>query len=182
MSAPVVICDPKDAEPSSFAFGPPFVLLPASTTSPAPDANIVEDESSTSSSSPIAITHQRTKAKLPPRKKRSSKQKESKRNAGVSFEEMQRLMRVYGPTKCLRNRSQKDAGKPAKMLSIKRKFFRWFPNFHERFALQDGGWYKPLIGHEAEISYREELRKKDQAVLAAKRLAGKSRDSNKTTA
>ena len=69
---------------------------------------------------------------------------------------------------------QEDSGKATKILSVKRKFYRWFPDFHDRFARQSGGWYKPLIGHEEEMSYREELRKKDQQVLAAKRLARKS--------
>ena len=113
--------------------------------------------------------------KISPRKKRSST---SKRDPRVSFEEMKRVMRVYGPIKCLRNRTPKDSGKVTKVLSVKRKFYRWFPDFHERFELQPGNWYKPRIGHEMEMKYREDLRTKDQAFLAAKRVSSK-KNSNK---
>ena len=59
-------------------------------------------------------------------KKRSSikynmKQKDPKRDTTVSFDEMTRLMRVYGSLKCLRNRTPKDSGKTVKLDSIKRK-------------------------------------------------------------
>jgi len=113
--------------------------------------------------------------KISPRKKRSST---SKRDPRVSFEEMKRVMRVYGPIKCLRNRTPKDSGKITKVLSVKRKFYRWFPDFHERFELQPGNWYKPRIGHEMEMKYRENLRTKDQVFLAAKRVSSK-KNSNK---
>jgi len=107
--------------------------------------------------------------KIQPKKRSSS----SKRDPRVSFEEMKRVMRVYGPIKCLRNRTPKDSGKVTKVLSVKRKFYRWFPDFHERFELQPGNWYKPRIGHEMEMKYREDLRTKDQAFLAAKRVSSK---------
>ena len=111
--------------------------------------------------------------KIPPKKRSST----SKRDPRVSFEEMKRVMRVYGPIKCLRNRTPKDSGKVTKVLSVKRKFYRWFPDFHERFELQPGNWYKPRIGHEMEMKYREDLRTKDQTFLAVKRVS--SKNSNK---
>ena len=112
--------------------------------------------------------------KIQPKKRSTS----SKRDPRVSFEEMKRVMRVYGPIKCLRNRTPKDSGKVTKVLSVKRKFYRWFPDFHERFELQPGNWYKPRIGHEMEMKYREDLRTIDQAFLAAKRVSSK-KNSNK---
>jgi len=100
------------------------------------------------------------------RKKRES----IKREPRIPFEEMKRLMRVYGPTKCLRHRKSKIQGN-ANVLSVKRKFYRWFPDLEERFEKTDLGWYKPRIGHEAEMKYREELRRKDQELLTLKRVA-----------
>lgn len=49
----------------------------------------------------------------------------------VPFEEMQRLMASYGPIKTLRKRKSigSDENGSAKMDSIKRKFYRWFPDF-----------------------------------------------------
>ena len=52
----------------------------------------------------------------------------------VPFEEMQRLMAQYGPIKTPRKRKNKkeeeDGVKgPLKMESVKRKFYRWFPDF-----------------------------------------------------
>mmetsp|Transcript_1759 Transcript_1759/g.3773 ORF Transcript_1759/g.3773 Transcript_1759/m.3773 type:complete len:191 (-) Transcript_1759:104-676(-) len=179
MSLPVTICGTelpeKDAALSLCAMGHVFVLdqahktLPNDPTSP---PSIEDDQSRTSDCS--SVCRRRTKVKLPP-KKRVAKRNESKRDPKVSFEEMKRLMRVYGPTKCLRNRTPKESGKCTKILSVKRKFYRWFPDFHERFVLQNpGAWYKPKIGHEEEMTYREDLRNADQEILAAKRNAGKN--------
>ena len=47
--------------------------------------------------------------------------------------EMKRLMRAYGSLKCLRNRTPKDPDKAAKVESVKRKFYRWFPDLDQRF-------------------------------------------------
>ena len=162
------------------------------------DPNLIEDDLSRSSDY-SSVAQPKPKVKISP-KKRAKKHKESKRQPKVSFEgkqsnfihvimsfglcithmhiilllEMKRLMRVYGSTKCLRNRTPKESGKCTKSLSVKRKFYRWFPDFQERFVLQmPGAWYMPKIGHEAEMKYREELRKKDQEVIAAKRNAKK---------
>eukprot|EP00585_Thalassiosira_rotula_P012733 CAMPEP_0196129624 /NCGR_PEP_ID=MMETSP0910-20130528/246_1 /TAXON_ID=49265 /ORGANISM="Thalassiosira rotula, Strain GSO102" /LENGTH=208 /DNA_ID=CAMNT_0041388757 /DNA_START=99 /DNA_END=725 /DNA_ORIENTATION=- len=141
--------------------------------------NIVEDYQSQSSSdfggSAVPL-RQIPKGKLPlPKKIRLAKRaSESKRDPAISFEEMKRLMRVYGPTKCLRNRTPKESGKYTKNASVKRKFYRWFPDFHKRFVLQSPGeWYKPKIGHAEEMAFRETLRKKDQMILTAKRNAKK---------
>lgn len=197
-SPPVLICGDakladRDAAMSLDEIGDVFLLLGQTlnspttsvsssvSSSPTPEEqNIVEDDQSrtsdytTSSSSHSSTQQRRTKGKLPPKKRRIVKYKQSNREAKVSFEEMKRLMRVYGPTKCLRNRTPKESGKSTKVLSIKRKFYRWFPDFNQRFVLQSGGWYKPLIGHEEEMKYREELRRKDQELLAGKRTAKKN--------
>lgn len=54
-------------------------------------------------------------------RKNNVKAKDPKRDTTVPFDEMTRLMRVYGPTKALRNRTSKDNGKVAKPDSIRRK-------------------------------------------------------------
>lgn len=68
----------------------------------------------------------------PTGKQYSMKPRDPKRDTSISFEEMQRLMRVYGPIKCLRNRTPKETGKALKIDSVKRKFYRWFPDFDSR--------------------------------------------------
>ena len=50
----------------------------------------------------------------------------------ISVDEMARLMRVYGPLKSIRIRNKGMQNKPVKLLSIKRKFYRWFPDFDAR--------------------------------------------------
>ncbi len=77
---------------------------------------------------------------------------------------------MYGPIKCLRNRnSSVRLGPNTKDTSIKRKFYRWFPDFNERFEITDGGWFMPKYGHEQEMKYREAMRKSDQQILIKKR-------------
>ena len=76
---------------------------------------------------------------------------------------------MYGPLKCLRNRTPVDSGRTAKPDSIKRKFYRWFPDLDERFVRTPEGWFKPIAGHEEEMQRREELRKIDQEDLVRKR-------------
>lgn len=71
------------------------------------------------------------KKKAPPKKakagsaaaspKYNMKPKDPKRDTSVPFDEMKRLMRVYGSLKCLRNRTPVDSGRTAKVESIKRK-------------------------------------------------------------
>lgn len=109
--------------------------------------------------------------------KYNMKPKYPKRGDGsVPFEEMKRLMRVYGSLKCLRNRTPQESGKTVKLDSIKRKFYRWFPDFEERFEKTPDGWYQPKLGHEHEMRYREEMRRQDQQILVKKRNSG--RESN----
>ena len=97
------------------------------------------------------------------------KPRDPKRETSVAFDEMKRLMRVYGSLKCLRNRTPVDSGKAAKVESIKRKFYRWFPDLDERFERTPEGWYRPRAGHEEEMKYREAMRKEDQESLVRKR-------------
>lgn len=101
--------------------------------------------------------------------KNKMKPKDPKRDTSVSFEEMKRLMRVYGPIKALRNRASKDTGKGTKPESIRRKFYRWFPDFNERFVKTSDGWVTPKAGHQQEMQYRESMRKIDQEILVKKR-------------
>eukprot|EP00581_Thalassiosira_minuscula_P010510 CAMPEP_0183710140 /NCGR_PEP_ID=MMETSP0737-20130205/5969_1 /TAXON_ID=385413 /ORGANISM="Thalassiosira miniscula, Strain CCMP1093" /LENGTH=221 /DNA_ID=CAMNT_0025938363 /DNA_START=223 /DNA_END=888 /DNA_ORIENTATION=- len=120
------------------------------------------------------------KKKAAPKKARSAsakynvKPRDPKRDTSVPFDEMKRLMRVYGSLKCLRNRTPVDSGRTAKMESVKRKFYRWFPDLDERFVRTPEGWYKPKAGHEEEMRYREEMRKEDQESLVKKRNSKRS--------
>ena len=97
----------------------------------------------------------------------------------VPFEEMVRLMSEYGPIVSPRNRKIKDSnesgrGGAAKVASIKRKFYRWFPDFEDRFVNNpDGLDYMPKAGHENEKAYRAAMRNMDQAVLNHKRKVGR---------
>ena len=119
------------------------------------------------------IATQATK-NAPPKKARPMKPKDPSRDTSVPFDEMKRLMRVYGSLKCLRNRLPVDAGKAAKAESIKRKFYRWFPDLEERFVRTEDGWYRPKAGHEEEMQYREAMRRGDQDCLVKKRSAKRS--------
>jgi len=107
-----------------------------------------------------------------PVKARRKSMKKSDRS--VPFAEMQRLMRVYGSIKCHRKRSS-GPEENMKIDSVKRKFYRWFPDFDEKFEKDPeasaGGnvVYRPKAGHEAEMSYREEMRRLDGEVLCKKR-------------
>jgi len=87
-------------------------------------------------------------------------------------------MSTYGSTKCLRKRkastsssnNNNNGQSTAKIESTKRKFYRWFPNLESRFTRNPTtGRYEPNIGHEAEIQYRLDMRKKDGQVLSKKR-------------
>jgi hypothetical protein len=117
-----------------------------------------------------AITSARAINHAPP-KKHNAKLKDPSRDTSVPFDEMKRLMRVYGSLKCLRNRLPVDSGKAAKAESIKRKFYRWFPDLEERFVRTEEGWYIPKAGHEEEMRYRELMRRGDQDCLVRKRTA-----------
>ncbi|KAL9181625.1 hypothetical protein ACHAXT_010430 [Thalassiosira profunda] len=95
------------------------------------------------------------------------KSRDPRRDTSVPFDEMKRLMRVYGSLKCLRNRTSSASDKAAsvKPESVKRKFYRWFPDLDERFERTEGA----KAGHEAEMAYREGMRKADQESLVKKR-------------
>mmetsp|Transcript_23720 Transcript_23720/g.51313 ORF Transcript_23720/g.51313 Transcript_23720/m.51313 type:complete len:293 (+) Transcript_23720:156-1034(+) len=98
------------------------------------------------------------------------KTKAAKRtDRGVPFQEMRRLMHVYGSIKCLRKRQNPGGEENTKIDSVKRKFYRWFPDLDERFVKDDEGFYRPKSGHEFEMRYREEMRMKDGEILAKKR-------------
>lgn len=99
----------------------------------------------------------------------TKKTKSAKRtDRGVPFGEMRRLMAIYGSIKCLRKR-QSPIGEDTKIDSVKRKFYRWFPDLEERFIRDENGVYLPKAGHQFELRYREEMRTKDGEILAKKR-------------
>ena len=107
-----------------------------------------------------------------PSRKNSTKPKDPKRDTSVPFDEMKRLMQVYGPAKTLRksNRASNDDIEAARPASIRRKFYRWFPDFRERFVKSPvDGRYAPKAGHWEEMRYREAMRKMDEEILAKKR-------------
>jgi len=113
-------------------------------------------------------------------KKSTSPKRAKGKDAAVPFDEMERLMSVYGSIKALRNRGapkRKGSGEkegsdkkvPVKRDSIKRKFYRWFPDFEERFSKDEDGHYQPVHGHEYEMKYRKEMRDKSVEDVSAKR-------------
>lgn len=129
-------------------------------------ANLVQDLQA----NVVSSNARTTKASPTSPKKKGKRGTYNKRIHPVSFDEMKRLMRVYGPIKCLRQRnSSARLLSHTKDTSIKRKFYRWFPDFNERFELTECGWFMPKYGHEEEMKYREAMRKSDQQVLIKKR-------------
>ena len=54
-------------------------------------------------------------------------------------------------------------------LILFRRFYRWFPNFEERFTKDKDGHYQPINGHENEVKYRAEMRAKSMKIVTAKR-------------
>lgn len=123
--------------------------------------------------------HYSTLARSPP-SKNNVKPKDPRRDTSIPFEEMQRLMRVYGSLKCLRNRQPVDSGRAVKTESIKRKFYRWFPDLDERFCRTEEGWYVPKAGHEEEMRYREMKRRGDQDILVKKRATKRMSSKHNT--
>ena len=87
----------------------------------------------------------------------------------VPFDEMRRLMQVYGSIKCLRKRQTPSGAENTKIDSVKRKFYRWFPDLEERFEKDEEGFYRPKFGHEFEMRFREDMRTKDGEILTKKR-------------
>lgn len=129
----------------------------------------------------IPSTKKLAKTVTAKKKKRTVK----KDRPGIPFEEMCRLMTTYGSIKCLRQRQKKSASEDVrtKIDSIKRKFYRWFPDLEERFTRNvNTGMYYPNAGHVAELQYRKMMRMKDGQNLSQKRAAcRKERTSMGTT-
>lgn len=115
------------------------------------------------------------------KKKNAMKPRDPKRDTAVPFDEMKRLMNVYGPIKASRNRTNTNKKttpttipiKEAKPESIRRKFYRWFPDFNVRFIKSRtddyGIHYMPRIGHAEELEYRDLCRRRDTEVIIRKR-------------
>mmetsp|Transcript_5443 Transcript_5443/g.11462 ORF Transcript_5443/g.11462 Transcript_5443/m.11462 type:complete len:424 (+) Transcript_5443:71-1342(+) len=110
--------------------------------------------------------------------KKSTSVKKARGKDAVPFEEMERLMNLYGSIKAPRIRGavkkkgsveEGDKKVQVKKDSIKRKFYRWFPNFEERFTRDEDGHYQPVHGHEYEMKYRAEMRHKSMTVVTTKR-------------
>ena len=148
------------------------------------DATAMKSQSSSSSNNNNNTT---PKKKTPPKKKsrkNNMKPKDTRRHTSISFDEMCRLMRVYGSLKCLRNRTTTkttvnnnvEECNSIKIDSTKRKFYRWFPDLDERFVRNsETGCYEPKAGHINEMAYRESMRISDQNKLVMKRLNGRSK-------
>jgi hypothetical protein len=105
----------------------------------------------------------------------------------VPYEEMERLMNVYGALTAVRNRGAKpskkssekegeDNGGQVKRESIKRKFYRWFPDLEDRFYRNEDGEYHPINGHENEVNYRKEMRGNSIESVAKKRAKSNQRN------
>ena len=58
------------------------------------------------------------------------------------------------------------------ILSAKRQFYRWFPSYHQVLFFESQGY-----GTSPRMKYREDLRAKDQELLAAKIIAKKNNGS-----
>jgi len=102
-------------------------------------------------------------------------------------------MNVYGALKAVRNRSAKSSKKEdskkegedmgegkgcqVKRESIKRKFYRWFPDLEQRFFRTEEGQYQPIHGHEQEVSYRKQMREKSFESVAQKRARANQRNN-----
>jgi hypothetical protein len=108
----------------------------------------------------------------PQQRPQCSRPKETKRKyrtkqKSVPLKEMQRLMKEYGPTVVPRKFKPQD---DLQTESLKRKFYRWFPDLEERFvASADGLTYTPKAGHDEEVAYRSAMRKKSQKILVQHR-------------
>ena len=108
----------------------------------------------------------------PPQKRPRTVNKRNDRS--VPFEEMRRLMQIYGSIKCLRKRQTAGGDDNTKVDSVKRKFYRWFPDLEERFFKDTDGYFRPRFGHEFELGYRREMRAKDGELLSKKRARCRS--------
>jgi len=96
-------------------------------------------------------------------------------------------MNVYGALKAVRNRGAKQPNKKdgesnnncqvVKRDSIKRKFYRWFPDLEQRFSRTEDGKYQPIHGHDQEVKYRKEMREKSFESVAKKRARANQRNN-----
>ncbi len=96
-------------------------------------------------------------------------------------------MNVYGALTAVRNRGAKQPNKKdgesnnkcqvVKKDSIKRKFYRWFPDLDQRFSRTEDGKYQPIHGHEQEVKYRKEMREKSFESVAKKRARANQRNN-----
>lgn len=140
----------------SSSSSPPSPAPPrVSPVPPAPAAQAVAEISPPAQNARVSGSVKGTKAPM--------------QNGTVAIDEMIRLMRVYGPIKSIRVRTTDPKG--TKLMSIKRKFYRWFPDFSERFVQTPEGWYTPRAGHEAEMKYRAAMREEDEMELISLRAA-----------
>ena len=98
--------------------------------------------------------------------------------------EMLRLMKTYGPERIGRwyipkgeggvldsaPRTDKERG------ALRRKFARWFPSFAEHFFFcRATGTYQPIIGHDKEMTRREETRRMLRPILRKDFVATRKR-------
>ena len=125
---------------------------------------------------PPAVTY--TAASQPSQRKRTISNKTRTSRQYVPFEEMTRLMAEYGPIKTQRKSKccpdECGTAGNAKTDSIRRKFYRWFPDFEERFIRNcDGLTYRPKAGHDEEVEYRRTMREMDKQSLVHKRKIGR---------
>lgn len=96
-------------------------------------------------------------------------------------------MNVYGALTAVRNRGAKQSNKKdgestnncqvVKRDSIKRKFYRWFPDLDKRFSRTEDGKYQPIHGHEEEVKYRKEMREKSFESVTKKRARANQRNN-----
>ena len=171
----------------SASAAPPLPMHGYAIESMAPISQSINESSSSSSSidkkgkKNAAAKKSRAAAKCDVMKPRTKRSHQQYRDFSVSLDEMERLMRVYGSLKCLRNRTPITSGRSTKVESVKRKFYRWFPDLEERFVRTEEGWYRPKAGHEEEIQYREAMRKGDQDCLVKKRNIRRSSSKRSAT-
>jgi len=186
LQSSLTIRSSSSPKPATMISSPKSVYDNIGSDKEANDISVASKPQSSSSSNNNNNTT--LKKKTPPKKKsreNNMKPRDTRRHTSISFDEMCRLMRVYGSLKCLRNRTTKttkaknnnnvDECSSIKIDSTKRKFYRWFPDLDERFVRNlETGCYEPIAGHVNEMAYRESMRISDQNKLVMKRLNGRS--------
>lgn len=148
------------------------IITPPTSQTPITDCNFP------SVITPVSAPNSMPPPRPPVQRNYTQRTKTRSTRSFVPFEEMQRLMQEYGPIKTQRkSKSCPDecgtAGN-AKIESVRRKFYRWFPDFEERFVKNsDGVTYRPKAGHKEEVQYRQTMRDMDQTILTRKRKIGR---------